>query len=191
MTKKLIVLLVGLLFLNGCVETVVIGSVVAGAIVLSDGSVLDLSSDSKIKTATKKSFKNDEECEEFKNVNVIVYNSKVMLTGHVTNATYKRKAFEKAKSIKSDIEVIDEIMIFDPNYKPGSLSDSFISSQVSLKMKTTSGIISSNYEYDVVDGIIFIIGSAQNKNELNKVTDTISRVRGIRKVVSYIVIVKK
>ena len=79
-------------------------------------------------------------------------------------------------------------MIFAPSYKTGLINDSFISSQVSLKMKATNGIISGNYKYNVVDGIVFIIGKAENKKEMQKTTDLISRIKGVKKVVSYIVV---
>ena len=174
--------------MNGCVETVVVGTVAVGAVVLSDGSVFDLSQDSRIEVSIKKSFKDDNGGDGYKNIDISVYNSKVMLTGYVNDSTYKTRAVQKARGTKPGIQVIDEIMIFAPSYKTGLINDSFISSQVSLKMKATNGIISGNYKYNVVDGIVFIIGKAEDKKEMQKTTDLISRIKGVKKVVSYIVV---
>ena len=188
MLKKFIFLFFCLSLLSGCVETVVVGTVAVGAVVLSDGSVFDLSQDSRIEASIKKSFKDDNGGDGYKNIDISVYNSKVMLTGYVNDSTYKTRAVQKARGTKPGIQVIDEIMIFAPSYKTGLINDSFISSQVSLKMKATNGIISGNYKYNVVDGIVFIIGKAENKKEMQKTTDLISRIKGVKKVVSYIVV---
>ena len=188
MLKKFILLFFCLSLLNGCVETVVVGTVAVGAVVLSDGSVFDLSQDSRIEASIKKSFKDDNGGDGYKNIDISVYNSKVMLTGYVNDSAYKTRAVQKARGTKPGIQVIDEIMIFAPSYKTGLINDSFISSQISLKMKATNGIISGNYKYNVVDGIVFIIGKAENKKEMQKTTDLISRIKGVKKVVSYIVV---
>lgn len=188
MLKRLLFLIFCVSILSGCVETVVVGTVAAGAVMLSDGGVFDLSQDSRIETSIKKSFKKDGDKDEYKHININVYNAKVMLTGYVNDSIYKTKATQKARGTKPGIEVVDEIMIFAPNYKSGSVNDSFISSQISLKMKATNGIVSGNYEYNVVDGIVFIIGRAENRKELQKVTDLISRIKGVKKVVSYIIV---
>lgn len=188
MLKLFFVIFTSLFLLNSCVETIVVGTVTAGAVILSDGSIFDLSQDSRIKTSIKRSFKDDVERESYENINVNVYSGKVMLTGYVNNRTYKNKAVKKVKSIKPEIEVIDEIMVFSSNYKVNPISDSFISTQISLKLKTAKDVTSWNYEYDVVDGIVYIIGMAKNKDELKKATDVISRIKGVKKVISYILI---
>lgn len=188
MLKKFAILISCLCTLSGCVETVVVGTVAVGAVMLSDGSVFDLSQDSRIETSVRKSFKQDNDKDGYKHININVYNGKVMLTGYVNDSIYKARAVQKARGTKPGIEVIDEIMIFAPSYNAGSINDSFISSQISLKMKATNGIVSGNYEYNVVDGMVFIIGKAENRQELQKVTDLISRIKGVKKVISYIVV---
>lgn len=189
MSKKFRFLFFALFLLASCVETVVVGTVAASAIILSDGTIFDLSQDGRIKSSIIKTFKEDSNKDGYENIEVNVFSGKVMLTGYVNNPTYKTAAVRKARSIKPDIEVIDEIMVFNHNYKLNSVNDSWISSQISIKMKATSGITSGNYEYDVIDGTVFIIGVANNKKELEKVCDLISRVKGVKKVISYITLV--
>lgn len=188
MLNKFFILFLTIFILNGCVETVVVGTVATGIIVASDGGALDLTQASKLKSAVKKEFRDSEESEQYKNIKVDTFDGKILLTGYVNDNIYKKKAYEKAKSVREDQEVIDEVMIFGVNYKPGAISDSFISSQISLKMKATNGIKSGNYEYNVVDGKVFIIGKPETKEEMEKVTDLISRVKGVKKVISYITI---
>lgn len=191
MIKKIFSLLLIFVSLSGCIETVVVGTVAAGAIILSDGSIFDVSQDSRLETAVEKAIKSGEDKKDYKNIDVNAFNGKVLLTGYVRNNSYKINAIQRAKSVKENFEIIDEIMVFGPDYKISSVSDSLISKQITLHLKGTKGVISGNYEYNVVDGNVYIMGIAQNQEELKKVIDITSTVKGVKKVVSYIVVTKK
>ena len=82
-------------------------------------------------------------------------------------------------------------MVLNPNYKLSSTSDSFISNQISLKIKTSKNIKSSNYKYDVVDGNVFILGVAKDKKEFDEVCDIVRRIKGVNKVITYITFISK
>lgn len=175
------------IFLSGCVETVVVGTVATGAYIISDGTIFDTNQDSRIESAIKKTFKQDENKENLKNIEVNVFDERVLLTGYIRNKSeYKTLAVNITRSIKPNIEVIDDIILIGNNYNIGSFSDSLISKQISMKLKATGGIKSNNYKYDVVDGVVFIIGSSTNKEELEKTTNMISQIKGVKKVISYI-----
>ena len=190
MFKKVSFLFFLLIVLVSCVETVVVGTVVGGAIILNDGSIFDLSQDSRIKSSIVKSLKEDNN-DNYKHISVNVFNGRVMLTGYVNNSVYKVKAVNEARAIKEDVEVLDEIMVLNPNYKLSSTSDSFISNQISLKIKTSKKIKSSNYKYDVVDGNVFILGVAKDKKEFDEVCDIVRRIKGVNKVITYITFISK
>lgn len=190
MFKKVSFLFFLLIVLVSCVETVVVGTVVGGAIILNDGSIFDLSQDSRIKSSIVKSLKKDNN-DNYKHISVNVFNGRVMLTGYVNNSVYKVKAVNEARAIKEDVEVLDEIMVLNPNYKLSSTSDSFISNQISLKIKTSKNIKSSNYKYDVVDGNVFILGVAKDKKEFDEVCDIVRRIKGVNKVITYITFISK
>ena len=179
------------LFLISCVETVVIGTVVGSAVVLNDGTVFDLTQDSRIKTAIKKSFKENSNYEYLKNVDIDVYNAKILLSGYVNNIKYKELAVSITKKTKPDIKVYDEIMIFGENYKTSSLNDSYIHSKIATRLKVAEGIKSSNYIYNVVDSIVFVMGRARNKKEFEKIIKIFRTTKGVKKVVSYIFILEE
>ena len=109
------------------------------------------------------------------------------MTGYVRNSeSYKKTAITTARATRPGIEVIDEIIVISDNYSIGSVADSMISSQIYMKLKATSGVTSRNYKYDVVDGVVYIIGKASTKAELQTVANTISQIKGVKKVVSYV-----
>ena len=191
--KKIFALSFAMLILSSCVETVVVGTVAAGAYVAGNRnkSITTSKKNNYILDGTetmslKDYLKNNPNKKGLKNVNVNVFEKIIMLTGYVNNSNLKTLVGGIAKSKKPNNEIINEIMVFDNDYNVSSFRDSVISFRISWKLKGASEIHSNNYKYDVVDGNVFIIGLASDKEELKKTTNIISQINGVKKVVSYI-----
>ncbi len=191
--KKIFTLSFAMLILSSCVETVVVGTVAAGAYVAGNRNKSITASkknnyilDSTETMSLKDYLKNNPNKKGLKNVNVNVFEERIMLTGYVNNSNLKTLVGGIAKSKKPNNEIINEIMVFDKDYNVSSFRDSVISFRISWKLKGASEINSNNYKYDVVDGNVFIIGLASDKEELQKTTNIISQINGVKKVVSYI-----
>lgn len=191
--KKIFALSFAMLILSSCVETVVVGTVAAGAYVAGNRNKSITTSkknnyilDSTETMSLKDYLKNNPNKKGLKNVNVNVFEKIIMLTGYVNNSNLKTLVGGIAKSKKPNNEIINEIMVFDNDYNVSSFRDSVISFRISWKLKGASEIHSNNYKYDVVDGNVFIIGLASDKEELKKTTNIISQINGVKKVVSYI-----
>lgn len=188
MTKKIITIITFLL-LSGCIETVVVATVATGFYVASDENItlFEKDKDSRIKSIIEKSFKIENNQKEYKNIDVKVYNGKVMLTGYVKDDKYKKIAVNKANSILDKTTSIDEILVIK-NGTTTSIKDSMISSQISLKLKFSDTINSDNYRYNVVNGIVYILGEVKNVKESTETTQLISKIKGVEKVISYIIV---
>ena len=191
--KKIFALSFAMLILSSCVETVVVGTVAAGAYVAGNRNKSIPASkknnyilDGTETMSLKDYLKNNPNKKGLKNVNVNVFEKIIMLTGYVNNSNLKTLVGGIAKSKKPNNEIINEIMVFDNDYNVSSFRDSVISFRISWKLKGASEIHSNNYKYDVVDGNVFIIGLASDKEELKKTTNIISQINGVKKVVSYI-----
>lgn len=191
--KKIFALSFAMLILSSCVETVVVGTVAAGAYVAGNRnkSITTSKKNNYILDGTetmslKDYLKNNPNKKGLKNVNVNVFEKIIMLTGYVNNSNLKTLVGGIAKSKKPNNEIINEIMVFDNDYNVSSFRDSVISFRISWKLKGASEIHSNNYKYDVVDGNVFIIGLASDKEELKKTTNIISQINGVKKVISYI-----
>lgn len=191
--KKIFALSFAMLILSSCVETVVVGTVAAGAYVVGNRNKSITTSkknnyilDSTETTSLKDYLKNNPNKKGLKNVNVNVFEKIIMLTGYVNNSNLKTLVGGIAKSKKPNNEIINEIMVFDNDYNVSSFRDSVISFRISWKLKGASEINYNNYKYDVVDGNVFIIGLASDKEELKKTTNIISQINGVKKVISYI-----
>lgn len=191
--KKIFALSFAMLVLSSCVETVVVGTVAAGAYIAGNRNKSTTVSkknnytlDSTETMSLKDYLKNNPNKKGLKNINVNVFEERIMLTGYVNNSNLKTLVGGIAKSKKPKNEIINEIMVFDKDYNVSGFRDSVISFRISWKLKSDSEINSNNYKYDVVDGNVFIIGLASDKEELQKTANIISQINGVKKVVSYI-----
>ena len=154
--KKIFALSFAMLILSSCVETVVVGTVAAGAYVAGNRnkSITTSKKNNYILDGTetmslKDYLKNNPNKKGLKNVNVNVFEKIIMLTGYVNNSNLKTLVGGIAKSKKPNNEIINEIMVFDNDYNVSSFRDSVISFRISWKLKGASEIHSNNYKYDV------------------------------------------
>ena len=64
--------------------------------------------------------------------------------------------------------------------------DSWITTQLKTKILNDNDIRSLNYNVHTENGTVFLIGIAQNQQELDKVTHYARHIGGVRKVTSYV-----
>ncbi|MEK9645333.1 MAG: BON domain-containing protein, partial [Alphaproteobacteria bacterium] len=68
--------------------------------------------------------------------------------------------------------------------------DTIISTELKTKLLFDSKVSSINYSIETVDGVVYLIGIAQNREELNRVTNYARNLGYVKKVVSYVTIKK-
>lgn len=119
------------------------------------------------------------------NVNVDVFDGRVLLTGTVPMQMYSDKAVEiawKARGVKG---VLNEIMV-DANNESTSVSDSWILGKIWTKLLAEKSVYSANYLVQVNHGTVYLLGVAQNEEELERVLYIASRTSGVGTVVNYV-----
>jgi len=192
--KKLI-LLCGLCFsLNACVETVVVGAIATGVMVAQEKSASQTKDDLLIFTKINQKLAKIEKDEEFKHVEVKVYEGRVILLGKVPNKQVGKKAVDIAWDVKGVKEVANETIIYiDKNpskvrYASSITKDAVINSRVKTKLAMKKDIKAVNYDVETIDGIVYLMGVAQDRYELEKSTKIASKVKGVKKVISHVVL---
>ncbi|MDR0422988.1 MAG: BON domain-containing protein [Rickettsiales bacterium] len=177
-----------LLMLSSCVESVVIGTIVTGtAITQTKKELSDRKYDDSIKKTLLNSFELENEGRHYKNINVNVFDGRIMLTGYVAEEKYKKLAVKKASIIKLGNEIIDEVIVV-PTYSSHSFfnNDNYLSGLVWTKLKLLKEVDSINYDYNIVGGVVYVIGIAKSQKELVSVTNAVATINGVNRVVSYI-----
>jgi osmotically-inducible protein OsmY len=64
----------------------------------------------------------------------------------------------------------------------------FIRTEIAADLLTDRSIRDVNYSIDVVNGVVYLSGVAQNQAELDRVIARAGRFRGVKRVESYVVL---
>ena len=64
--------------------------------------------------------------------------------------------------------------------------DLVITTKINAKLLLKKEINNLNYNIDTVNKIVYVIGIAQNKNELESVIDIIDSVYGVKEIINYV-----
>ena len=119
------------------------------------------------------------------NVNTDVYQGMVMLTGIVEDPDAKVKAEKLARRVTGVREVFNEIQVSTAGGIRTSVSDLVIENKLNAYLFLTPGVSSVNFRWRAVNGIVFFMGIAQSRKELDKIL-SLARVSGVRKIVTHI-----
>jgi osmotically-inducible protein OsmY len=129
-------------------------------------------------------FSNNEKI--FFNVSVEVLEGKVLLTGSVEQVDERIEATKLAWGIEGVNEVINEIQISNDDSILDYADDLVIKTKIKAKLLLNADIFNLNYSVEVVNGVVYLIGIAQNKEELGLVINISENTYGTKNVISYV-----
>ena len=121
----------------------------------------------------------------FLNVSSEVYERKVLLTGVVDNLEHRLEAAKLVWQIDKVKEVINEIHITGGGVNE-YLKSSWTTAKLLRKITFHKKILSINYNIETVNQIIYIMGIAQNQEELDRVVQHAKNIANVKKVISYV-----
>lgn len=194
-------LVLSLMLMPACVETVVVGTIAGSVAVVNmndqenqhkkvnkndEDYKKQQEAEKNTKKTIKKLFKIDNDSKEYSNINIFVFKDRILLTGYVNSAKYKKIALDRILAIEKNHEILDEIIVLNSDKKISGFNDYMILKKVSVRLKKIENFNPNNFRYDVVNSVVFIMGDADNKAQMDKITDTISRTLGVKKVINYI-----
>lgn len=119
-------------------------------------------------------------------VNVKVIEGRVSLTGKVKTADVAVDAVRLAWQPTGVKEVINEIQVIEESTLQEIFQSKWIKTQAVAKITATKDVRSLNYSIEVVSGVVYLMGIAQDSDELDAVTNQISTIKGVEKVVSHV-----
>jgi osmotically-inducible protein OsmY len=141
-------------------------------------------------------------------VNVDVWEQRVMLTGTVVDARTRAEVAQKARSDKRVLKVYDEIQVVsadeqarrraasgkqEPGKKEGFeriAGDYWIETKISGLLIGTRDVASVNMRWRSVRNTVYIIGRARSAEEHRKAMDAIRSVEGVQQLRSFVEIKK-
>ena len=176
------------LALSGCVNAAIgIGTAAVAASTTEKGLSTSVS-DTVIQTKLSDSFIQTSQS-IFLNVETSVNDGSVLLTGKLKTQEEKITATRLSWEIKGVREVINEIQLSETSSFKSSAKDLAASAQLRAALIRDTDISSLNFSIDVVNGIVYLSGVAENEEERERVVAHAQELRFAKQVVSYIILV--
>jgi len=185
--RTIAICLLSLSFLQGCtvVGAAIGAAATAGSAALQERGLTGVLSDAEIEGTISKAWF-DHDFDMFQNLNLKVYEGRVLITGFVTGDEQRFDAIRLAWKPNEVKEVINEILIGNGPTLSQKAKDTWISSQIEGKLLVQSEVLTLNYNIHTIKGTVYLIGVAQNENALEIVTNIARSIEGVEKVISYV-----
>lgn len=121
-------------------------------------------------------------------VDVEMAEGTLLLSGTTPTAEHKAMAERIAWSVAGVSDVANEVVV---GRSPGMLRsglDNFITAQVRTKILADAQIKGVNYNIETQKGVVYLMGLARSEEELQRAAESASMVRGVERVVSYVIV---
>ena len=175
--------------ISGCASTLVGGAASIGLASVQERSIKDAAIDLKLEVQIQEKLFRTNSGKLFANVDVTILEQRVMLVGNVESQKLRDLASTIAWGISPKIkDVLNELTIGDNTSLVSEAKDARISLSLSGLLIGDAEISDINFSHSVSKQIIFLIGIAQDTNELDKVIYHARTVKGVKKVISHLIL---
>lgn len=121
----------------------------------------------------------------FGEVDVEVSDRLVLLSGRVPSDADRLEAERIAWSVSAVDEVANELVITKLDIAR-DFNDRWITEQIRARIIGDKDVKGINYNIQVFEGVVYLLGFAQNDDELRRAAEHAASVKGVVKVVSYV-----
>lgn len=170
---------------SGCIPLVIAGGAATGAAVVQERSV-GTNIDDKTTRINIEALLLKEDKPLANMVGVEVMEGRVLLTGSVRSPDDRIRATMITWRSPGVKEVINELQVTDKASLGNLTKDTWITTKLRAKILADSSITDFNYTVETVNGVVYLLGIAQNQQELDKVNNYARNISGVVRVVSYV-----
>lgn len=191
--KKTIFLAILAIFLSGCVETVVVGTVAGSVVAVREKSLKDTSSDTIIAAKIDKNLLFSGMKGWRNSVEVMVNEGRVLLVGVVRDLDKGKKMTEMVWKVKGVRELIDEVEVDAQGLRVrdfgGGFYDAYLTAKIKSKLFLDKEVTSSDFKIKTQNRVVYILGVAKDSNELRGVLRAIAKTKGVKRVVNHAIFI--
>jgi osmotically-inducible protein OsmY len=185
--SSLLIFLVAASALAGCAPTVA-SLAVDGAYTASEERTMDdVVDDNGIKLKLNQLLL-DDGLALFKDVSTVVYRRHVYLLGDVEKAEDKARAGEIGRKPEKVSGVTNDIQVTDEGGIGGVVDDIYVEKVIQANYLFDSDIDSSNFRVRSVNGVVYLIGLAESRAELDKAVAIVDARDDVRRIVNYVTV---
>jgi osmotically-inducible protein OsmY len=121
-------------------------------------------------------------------VSTTVVEGRVMLTGAVRSVEDRDEAGRLAWQVAGVRDVINEIQVGGRGDLADFGRDSIIAAELRARLLGDARVSHINYAIETVNGVVYLMGIAQDQAELVRVIDHARGIGGVRRVVSHVML---
>jgi osmotically-inducible protein OsmY len=173
--------------LSGCVAVALTGAVAGVSAARQERTIGNAVDDKRIQTALNGKLIN-ESTGLFLRVSTTVIEGRVLLAGRVDSPDSRIEATRIAWSIEGVRKVDNDIEVTDSSGWLDGPSDLIMQTQLAATLLGDKTIKDVNYTTDVVHGVIYLMGVAQDQAEIDRVLAHANDIHGARRVENYVVL---
>ncbi|MBS0186285.1 MAG: BON domain-containing protein [Proteobacteria bacterium] len=174
----------GLSLLSGCGPALVGGGAGVVDMATQDRGVEGVLSDTEIRSKIDAAWL-QKDPKLFTHIGLAVQDGYVLLTGSVLDSKTRAEAVILAWQVKGVKAVYDEIKVGEPHSFENAANDTWISTKVRASLIGANGIHSNNYSVTTFNGDVYLLGIAQNQQELRRAIQIAKSIKGVRNVVTH------
>jgi osmotically-inducible protein OsmY len=176
-----------LLLAGGCAPIILGGGAAVGVAAAQERTIGNAIDDTVIQARVKDAML-QKSSNVFLRVGTEVLEGRVLLTGTVQNAEDRVEAVRLTWSIPGVREVLNEIQVAERGGIAANFADARITSTLRVQMLSDRNVRDVNYSIDTVNGIVYLMGIAQDQVELNRVLGYARNISGVKQVVNHVVL---
>jgi osmotically-inducible protein OsmY len=191
MKNNILITLILICSLNilGCSPAGILASGGATGMVVAEGdrsfgSVVD---DATIKINIAAKFINSDD-NLFVDVSTSVLEGRVLLTGLVDNQEIRIDAVRRVWEVEGVNEVVNEIQIGNRSSLKEYAQDVWITAQVRGLAAKTIGLRAIAYNFETIQGKVYIVGITSRPEQLEAIIDVAKTVKGVTEIVNYVIV---
>lgn len=172
------------LLLSGCGPAIVGGVGTLGMSAVEDRGIGGVASDQALRV--KLNWALSDEPFDFTGLELTIYKGRVLLTGVIADERAKTEAVRIVKYTSGVKEVIDRMNVKGEDSFSEYARDGWITTKLKATLYSDEDVIAPNYLATTFDKVIYVFGTAQTKEEMQRVVDHAYDITGVRKVENFI-----
>lgn len=173
--------------LGACAPVLIGGAATVGSAAVEERGLEAAVDDTKIRAEINHLWLQHDEA-MYREVSLTVTEGRVLLTGQVPTAERRVDAVRLAWQAAGVKEVNNEIQVTDQSGFIDYSRDVIIANTLRKRLLFDNQVKNVNYSVDCVNGIVYLMGIAQNDAELERVIGHARNISNVKKVVSYVVL---
>ena len=170
--------------ISGCTGATVGAGAAVGVAALEERTIGTVADDTRVAAQIRLAIL-DRGADYALKIGIEVFEGRVLLTGAVPTEQMRAAAVQTAWKVSGVKDVLNEIQVSSRSLV-GSARDIWISTQLTSRMTFDENIRAINYATETVDGVVYLIGIAQDKMEHERVIHHARNLKYVKKVISHV-----